>query len=286
MKKNFSTLLKGSEIMKKKFSTLLLSLALLFLMAPFTAFAAEPYSLDISGSTLTGITLHGNTNWDDITEIEIPNTITVISANAFDNCTALEKFTVEEGGSFTVDRTGALYGDRGATLVRVPLACSLTSFVVNPSVSKIEQNAFSGCNTITTVFYKTGSVGASIAAYPSTTAHLGYFIYSSMEETPLLVVINGGAVPTGETRSVCPHSLGSGFLITSVEQSLTGVSFSDWGKWSTVKEASCTEDGSVKRTCSCGEEETESVPKGHDWDAGKISTPATCTEKGVKTFTC
>ena len=285
MKKKFSTLLKGSEIMKKKFSTLLLSLALLFLMVPFTAFAVEPYSLDISDTTLTGITLHGDTNWNDITAIEIPRTITAISADAFDNCTALEKFTVEEGGSFTVDSTGALYGDSGTTLVRVPLACSLTTFVVNPSVSKIEQNAFSGCNKITTVFLPSGAVGAMVATYPNTTARLGYADYSSQNGT-LLVVINDASVPTGETRSVCAHSLGAGFQVTSVHPTITGVSFSDWSEWSTVKEASCTEDGSVKRTCSCGEEETETVPKGHAMDSGTVTKEPTCTARGEKTFKC
>ena len=57
------------------------------------------------------------------------------------------------------------------------------------------------------------------------------------------------------------------------------------------KEATCTEAGYEAGTkCSeCGtvlSGLTEIPVKEHSWDAGKITTPATCTEDGVKTFTC
>ena len=52
-------------------------------------------------------------------------------------------------------------------------------------------------------------------------------------------------------------------------------------------EPTCTEKGVKTFTCSCGDSYTEEVPAlGHDYDAGKVTTEPTCTEKGVKTFTC
>ncbi len=49
-----------------------------------------------------------------------------------------------------------------------------------------------------------------------------------------------------------------------------------FGSWS-------VDGNNHKRTCaSCGTTET----KAHDWDAGKVTTPATCTKPGEKTFTC
>ena len=52
-------------------------------------------------------------------------------------------------------------------------------------------------------------------------------------------------------------------------------------------EATCTEAGIKTFTCSCGATYTEAIPaKGHIWDDGVVATAATCTEAGVKTYTC
>ena len=50
----------------------------------------------------------------------------------------------------------------------------------------------------------------------------------------------------------------------------------------------CTEEGVKTFTCSaCGDSYTESVDAlGHSYDDGVITTDPTCTEEGVKTFTC
>ena len=58
-----------------------------------------------------------------------------------------------------------------------------------------------------------------------------------------------------------------------------------------VREATCAEDGYTGDLyCKdCGTKlQTGKViaKKAHTWDAGVITTPATCTEKGVKTYTC
>ncbi|MBQ6065363.1 MAG: hypothetical protein IJK89_00950, partial [Clostridia bacterium] len=55
--------------------------------------------------------------------------------------------------------------------------------------------------------------------------------------------------------------------------------------------ATCTTDGKMEGShCSvCGEvltAQTTVKAKGHQWDNGKITIPATCTADGVKTFTC
>lgn len=52
-------------------------------------------------------------------------------------------------------------------------------------------------------------------------------------------------------------------------------------------EATCTEAGIKTFTCSCGATYTETIPaKGHTWDEGVVTTAATCTEAGVKTYNC
>lgn len=59
-------------------------------------------------------------------------------------------------------------------------------------------------------------------------------------------------------------------------------------KWETVKEATCTEEGSEKGTCTrCGEEQTRAVEKKeHDFGKWTTTKEATCTEEGESTRTC
>ena len=51
----------------------------------------------------------------------------------------------------------------------------------------------------------------------------------------------------------------------------------------------CMEDGYTVYTCMvCGREYHGNLvlALGHDWDEGKVTTPATCTQEGVMTYTC
>ncbi len=104
-----------------------------------------------------------------------------------------------------------------------------------------------------------------------------------------------------------------------------------WDQGEIITEATCTEEGEKKFTCSiCGDKKTEKISatghqhteirnkkeatcketgysgdtwckdcgkkilpgqtiaktENHSWDAGKVTTKATCTEEGEKTFTC
>ena len=55
-----------------------------------------------------------------------------------------------------------------------------------------------------------------------------------------------------------------------------------------TEEATCTEKGVITFTCSCNDTYTEEIPATgeHTWDNGEITTEPTCTEAGEKTFTC
>ena len=60
-------------------------------------------------------------------------------------------------------------------------------------------------------------------------------------------------------------------------------------KGTVVKEATCTENGTMLYCCAvCNAEMRTSVIKsnGHIHDGGKITTPPTCTDPGIKTYTC
>lgn len=61
----------------------------------------------------------------------------------------------------------------------------------------------------------------------------------------------------------------------------------DWSIESAFKEASCTEAGTKKLTCSvCGDEKTVDIPIKEHSHTEKIVTPPTCTAEGRTTYKC
>ncbi len=75
--------------------------------------------------------------------------------------------------------------------------------------------------------------------------------------------------------------------ITKAEETTEAPHTHSFGAWSTVKAASCTEEGSQERTCSCGEKETQTVAKiAHRESSWITDKDATCTEAGSKHVEC
>lgn len=92
----------------------------------------------------------------------------------------------------------------------------------------------------------------------------------------------------------------------------------DWGDGEVITQATCLKTGLKKYTCVCGSTKTEILPKtahtfsedwttdgeghwrvcltegctektddaSHNWDSGTVTTPPTCQNEGVKTYTC
>ena len=84
-----------------------------------------------------------------------------------------------------------------------------------------------------------------------------------------------------EVCKVCHETLNKGTTIPKTDSH-------EWGKWTTVRESTCTEKGEQSRKCAvCGEEEIESLPLAkHSWDNGKVTKAPSYTKVGVKTWTC
>lgn len=84
-----------------------------------------------------------------------------------------------------------------------------------------------------------------------------------------------------EVCKVCHETLNKGTTIPKTDSH-------EWGKWTTVRESTCTEKGEQIRKCAvCEEEEIESLPLAkHSWDNGKVTQAPSYTKVGVKTWTC
>ena len=111
-----------------------------------------------------------------------------------------------------------------------------------------------------------------------------------------------GSSVTAHEITITPAKLrnadGTYFETATVEAGTTVNYYKDGGIWHVhnsvdvaAKDATCTEKGNTAGTkCSvCNKilSGVEEIPaNGHQWDKGSITTAPTCTEDGVKTFTC
>ena len=61
-----------------------------------------------------------------------------------------------------------------------------------------------------------------------------------------------------------------------------------WNSGTVTTKATCTTDGVKTYTCkNCNKTKTETISAtGHNWNSGKVTTKATCEKNGVKTYTC
>ena len=96
------------------------------------------------------------------------------------------------------------------------------------------------------------------------------------------------AAPTCTEDGGTIHTCTCGDTYTSNTVSATG---HKWDNWNTVQEPTTTTEGKAERKCSvCNETETKKLDKlienhTHAYTE-KVTVEATCTQEGVKTFTC
>lgn len=84
------------------------------------------------------------------------------------------------------------------------------------------------------------------------------------------------------------YALVNGKAYWSDEYSITTTGSHSYGSWTTVTAASCTTEGSAKRTCSCGKAETKTLSAlGHNYSSSYTTdTSASCTAAGSKSKHC
>lgn len=141
----------------------------------------------------------------------------------------------------------------------------LTEADLPDSLISIGTSAFENCTALTSIVIPDGVTAIGDYAFGDVTSDSLTIIYPENDESWENAGYDElGKLTIGDNVSLHQHS------------------------WTTTTiEATCASDGLVTKTCSCGETVTETIPAlGHSWDSGVITTPATCTVNGVKTFTC
>ncbi len=105
-----------------------------------------------------------------MTKIYIPATVTYINDANFSNCPNLEEIIVDAANTTYESFNGALYGDNGATLIRIPKMMSVDNFTFPSYTTAIADGAFKS-TALTSITLPEGltSIGKETFAYTSLT---------------------------------------------------------------------------------------------------------------------
>jgi hypothetical protein len=120
-------------------------------------------SLDLSGSTFTGIEDSAFLSCTNLTSVNIPNNISSIGDFAFNGCTSLASVTLPVNAGFTVIGASAFNRCTSLTSVNIPnsvtsignaafQSCAgLTGITISNSITTIEGSVFNRCTGLTSV---------------------------------------------------------------------------------------------------------------------------------------
>ena len=91
--------------------------------------------------------------------IELPTTVTTLSAASFENCPRLTYLCVASGNTAFLAYDGALYSADGKNLLYCPAANTATELLLHPALIRVAAGAFADCEGLSSVVF-TGSVSA------------------------------------------------------------------------------------------------------------------------------
>lgn len=196
---------------------------------------------------------------DNLTEVYIPGSVTEISEEAFKNCTKLESVIIGTdtqinplSASFSLFPVAYAADEPQGLDIGIGAFENCTSLVfvsIDKSLTTIAENAFNDCGDITDIFYN------------GSEEEWNKIVFGSNNDSLL------SARKHFNTESQYTHPFNS----------------------ETVSLATCTKDGLLNCSCSCGYKfEVTLKAKGHNLDGAveKITKEPTCSSEGVKVFYC
>ncbi len=204
-----------------------------------------------------GVTSIGTSSFQfckNLTSISIPSSVTSIGKDRYDpfiSCSSLANINVDSNNANYSSQDGVLFDKDKTTLIKCPAGNRRTAYTIPNSVTTLRYNAFVGCTRLTTV------------SIPNSVTYIGN---SAFQTCSNLVSVS---IPSSVTKI--------GDFAFYECKNLTDVFYSG------------TENEWKKVTIYPYNDELINATvhyHTHSYDRGAITTAATCTKAGVKTFTC
>jgi len=109
-------------------------------------------------SSVIGIGNYAFAGCDSLTSVTMPSSVTSIGYRAFENCNSLTSITVDARNPEYASIDGALFNKNIQTLIKYPEGKNQRTYLIPSSVTFIDDNAFSGCRSLTSINVDRGNL--------------------------------------------------------------------------------------------------------------------------------
>ena len=247
--------------------------------------------INIPGS-VTSIGDFAFSHCDNLTSIHIPGSVKYIGKGAFggryeyDSCGSLELIILDEG----IETIG----------YRAFANTAIKQIIIPDSVTSLKSGAFYSCSSLTTV-----TIGSGVEAISGLYDNEDGYFYGTFQNCPNLTTIKiKRGLKTIEENAFKGIKAIPDIFFEGSEEEWKEISIDqsndmilranmhynadlshEHSYTETVKEATCTEDGLKTFTCFCGRSYTEKIPApGHRFET--VVVEPTCISIGYETSTC
>ena len=111
----------------------------------------ELVNIDLSTTKIQSISAGTFKGCSDLVTVDFPSTLTRIYPGAFEGCSSISEFVVDENSEYLSVDGGVLFNKDKTEIIRYPIAKTGSEYTLPSTVRTIADGAFEGCTSLTKV---------------------------------------------------------------------------------------------------------------------------------------